>query len=424
MKKLIIASSLVAYLGATTLNELFDGIKNAPQTKIDWLMKKNMVENKKSVEYSLYPKISLSGSVEHFNRYVSLVPLTPTESAELTKNKDSLPFGQNVQKVGIVLSMPIYIREIYKNKQKMSYLVQSAQYKNKISLLSREVLIINLVSNYDYLNKLKFALEQKKFSILETIKAIKIGVKNGAIPEFNLLRLQDSLNQIKINILNTKTEIAKTKAQIFSLTNVVIDNPINIVGGIYQKGDFLKIKPLKMELLADQKNVEAKKALWWPKITLQTKAMRSWTKAYNTNDEIGENQASVGVYLQWDLFDRKNNSDIQKAKISLNKDTWQIRKTRQELESEVLKLTENMDYIKQQITLTKHSLKIKTELLKSAKVAFENQAMNVDEYLKYEDDLFDTKANLAKLEAQKNITLANIAFIYGNDITKVFKEKK
>ena len=89
-----------------------------------------------------------------------------------------------------------------------------------------------------------------------------------------------------------------------------------------------------------------------------------------------------------------------------------------------MKLSEEIDYLNTQIKEMKNSIKLKKELLKSAKVEFINNVMTVDEYLKYEDSLSLAKANLAKLIAQKNIAVANLAFIYGNDITKVFKEKK
>jgi hypothetical protein len=50
--------------------------------------------------------------------------------------------------------------------------------------------------------------------------------------------------------------------------------------------------------------------------------------------------------------------------------------------------------------------------------------MTVDEYLGYETDLSNAKATLAGLDAQLKETVANLAFIYGNDFKSIFKEQK
>jgi outer membrane protein TolC len=71
------------------------------------------------------------------------------------------------------------------------------------------------------------------------------------------------------------------------------------------------------------------------------------------------------------------------------------------------------------ISLAKNSIEIKEELLHSAKVAFKLNRMTVDDYLKYEDNLALAKANLANLIANKNTLIANLAFIYGNNLESI-----
>jgi outer membrane protein TolC len=361
--------------------------------------------------------------MEHFNNNVAMVSITPSESAKLSKSGGSIPFGQNIARVGIALSMPVYVREIFENKQKLSHLLKSAKYKTKIDLLNKEVMIITFLSNYNYLVYAKMALLKQRNSIQRTIDSIKVGVENGAIPEFNLLKLKDSLNQIKINILNIETQLSKIKSQIFAISRVVLDNHIPLMITNYTKDEYISLKPIKESINADFKDIEAKKSTFYPNLYLKAKVMRNWTRAYNTDDITSANTASIGLYLEWDIFDKKNR-EIQKAKINLSKDMLTLNKTRDELQATELKLSEEIDYLNTQIKEMKNSIKLKKELLKSAKVAFINSVMTVDEYLKYEDSLSLAKANLAKLIAQKNIAVANLAFIYGNDITKVFKEKK
>jgi outer membrane protein TolC len=425
MKKLLLIPLVGIGLQAITLTQLFDAVQKAPETQINDVITKNMKINKESVKSSLFPKISINASIEHYNRDMSLVPLTPTESKKEQLNKNSLPFGQNIAKIGIGLSMPIFVKEIYENKKKMEDLVNAVKLKSKIDLLKRDALLIGLLSNFNYLEKLKETLKYKQFSIKETIKSIKTGVDAGAIPEFNLIRLQDALTQIDIKISDIETKINSIKSEIYKLTNIVVDYPMNITFTNYQKDDFFALQPIEWTIKADEKNVDAQKAVrWYPKLFLKANISKGYVKSYNTDDIDERNIANIGLYLQWNIFDKVANKDIQKAKIALIKDRLNLIKTQKDLTAEANKFTYDLVLIQKEIASAKKSIKLKKELLKSAKIAFSNQAMTVDEYLGYETDLANTKATLAGLNAQLKETVANLAFIYGNDFNSIFKEQK
>jgi len=425
MKKLLLIPLLGIGLNATSLNQLFDAINKAPESKIDEVMLKNMKLNKDKIKSSLFPKISLNASIEHFNRDMSLVPLTPTESKKEQLKNNSLPFGQNIAKIGLSLSMPLFVKEIYENQKKMKNLVKVMKLKSKIDLLKRDALLIGLLSNFNYLFSLKAALLQKKTSIQTTIKSIKVGVKNGAIPEFNLLRLQDALTQIDIKVNDIETKINSIKASIYKLTNIVVDYPIKFYSTSYQKDDFVALKPIEWNIKADEKDIDAKKAKkYYPKVFLKANVIKGYVKSYNTDDIDERNIANVGIYLEWNIFDKVANKDIQKAKLNLIKDRLNLSKNEKDLTAEANKLTYDLVLIKKEIIQAKKSIEIKKELLKSAKVAFINQAMNVDEYLGYETDLANAKAKLVGLKAKLNQTKANLAFIYGNNFKSIFKESK
>ena len=425
MKKLLLIPLLGIGLNATSLNQLFDAINKAPESKIDEVMLKNMKLNKDKIKSSLFPKISLNASIEHFNRDMSLVPLTPTESKKEQLKNNSLPFGQNIAKIGLSLSMPLFVKEIYENQKKMKNLVKVMKLKSKIDLLKRDALLIGLLSNFNYLFSLKVALLQKKASIKTTIKSIEVGVKNGAIPEFNLLRLQDALTQIDIKVNEIETKINSIKSSIYKLTNIVVDYPINFYSTSYQKDDFVALKPIEWSIKADEKDIDAKKAKkYYPKVFLKANLMKGYVKSYNTDDIDERNIANVGIYLEWNIFDKVANKDIQKAKLNLIKDRLNLSKNEKDLTAEANKLSYDLVLIKKEIIQAKKSIEIKKELLKSAKVAFINQAMNVDEYLGYETDLANAKAKLVGLESKLNQTKANLAFIYGNNFKSIFKESK
>jgi outer membrane protein TolC len=425
MKKLLLVPLVGIGLQATTLTQLFDAVQKAPETKIDDVIAKNMKLNREEVKSSLLPKVTLNASIEHYNRDMSLVPLTPTESKKEQINKESLPFGQDIAKIGVGLSMPLFVKEISENEKKMSYLLKAVKEKSKIDLLKRDALLIGLLSNFSYLEDLKIALKSKQFSIKETIKSIKTGVDAGAIPEFNLIRLQDALTQIDIKLNDIDTKINSIKSQLYKLTNVVVDYPMNITFTTYQKDEFVALKPIESTIQADEKNIDAKNATrWLPKLFLKANIMEGYVKSYNTDDIDNRRIANVGFYLQWNLFNKVADKDIQKAKIALIKDKLNLSKTEKDLTAEANKLTYDLELIQKKIASAKKSLEFKKELLKSAKVAFRNQSMTVDEYLGYETDLANIKATLSSLNAQKKETIANLAFIYGNDFNSIFKEQK
>jgi len=422
MKKLYLSLMFALSLNATSLNQLFNAIKKTPDTKIDNLMIKQTKVTKKEVINSLYPNISIFASIEHFSTPANIKPMPPTKSKEIGLQKGGYWFSQKIQKIGFIATMPIFVKNIYDTKNKLSHLLKASKYKAKINILKRESLLITLLSKYDYLIKLKKALNNEKNSIKTTLKAIEVGVKVGRIPEFNALRLKDAINQINIKISAINMQIDSVISQIYQLTKIKINNivPIETIASV-KKENFLAIKPLQEKLKASSYDIKIAKDSFWPKIILEIKGYRAFAKAYNNDENLALNFASAGIYINWNIFNKKNKANIQKAKIEELKNAFEIQKTIKDLKADVLKITKSLKEIKKSIILAQNSIYIREELLKGAKVAFKLKRMTVDDYLKYEDNLAFAKANLANLIATKNSLIANLAFIYGNNLERIFK---
>ena len=420
MKKIFSIAIMLSLANATTISTLFEKLDNIPESKIDALTIKEIKATKKTVTYSNFPSLNIFASAEHFNDYISLKPLPPTESQKLILQKKSLPFSQNVIKIGFSLSMPIFIKEIYDNKKKISFLLKATKYQTLINKLNRQALLVTNLSKLNYLFSLKQALKTKENSIKTTKDAIEVGVKNGRIPEFQLLRLNDALNEIKAQINDLDTQIAKTKSDIYTLTLTKINKPIKFQSFNVNSGEFILIKPLKEKLIASKYDINAQKDKFLPKIMFKINANRAFAKAYNTGDLIAINSASAGIYINMEL-NRKNGAEIEKSKILYQKDYLQIKKTLKDLKAKIQYINDSLKSVKKEMLLIKESIAIKEELLKSAKKAYLLGVMSVDDYLKYEDDLYMQKAKLANLIAVKNSLLAQKAVIYGKNLKKVFK---
>ena len=419
MKKTLI-TFLAISLNALNINTLFNTLEKQPETKLDNLQIKKTKNTKKSILSSLYPKINIFSSATHYSEDVSLVPLTPTESSILIKTNKSIPFSQNILKVGFNFSMPIFIKSIYENKKKLNFLIKASKYKQKLNLLKREATLVTLISNLNYLLQLKKALIAQKNSISTTLNAIQIGVKNGRIPEFKALRLKDEINQIKIKIYNLNSKIEDIKSQIFSLTKISINQEIKIKTFNIKEGDFFSLNPLKENIIAQQKDIDAKKANYYPKVFFKIDAYRAFAKAYNTNKNIAYNLASAGIYINLE-FDKKLSTEIEKSKLEYKKSILEYEKTKKELIAQITYINHSLKEIKKAISSQLNSIRLKKELLKSAKIAFKMNEMSVDEYLTYENNLLNAKANLYNLIATKNSLIAQKAMIYGKNLKKVFK---
>ena len=413
---------IASLLSAGNINELFQAVKKTPDTKLDNVLVKEMKINQDAVKYSLLPKLSLFSSVEHFSTPANIKPMPPTVSAQIGAKHKGFWFSQNITKVGFIATMPLFVKEIYDNKKKLKHIISSTKYKAKLNLLKREALLVELVSKLNYLFALKKALLDKQNSIETTYKTVEVGIKDGRIPPFQGLRLKDALNQIQINITGINSQIADVKSKIYDLTNIKIDNkiPITVVSNV-EKKEYLAIKPLKEKLKADDINVKVQKDSFYPKVMLKAQGYRAFAKAYNNDDSLGLNFASIGIYLNWNIFDKSQKAQINKAQIEKLQDDLTLQKTIKDLNANVLKIKETLKQVKKGILLAQNSIAIKEELLKGAKTAYQLNTMDVDEYLEYEDDLTKAKANLANLIATKNSLIANLAFIYGNNLERIFK---
>jgi len=420
MKKLLILLAF-SYLNATSITYLLNKIEQTPDYKIDQLAIKQMKATKKSIKAALYPKISLFGAAEHYNTPVSLKPLLPTESGKLIATHSPLPFSSTIYKVGFNLTMPIFIKEIYDNKKKVEHLLRATRYQTQINLLKKQALLVTYASNLNYLYALKGALNKQKNSIYKTFRAVEVGVDVGRIPEFKLLRLHDAINQIKVKISQINRNIIDIKSSIYKVTKVKVKRAIRIKSKRVPKGEFYALKPLREKLIASDYDIKAKKDAFYPKVSLKVVGSRSFGEAYNNNQNVAETMASAGLYVNWDILNKKASADIQKAKVAKLQSALEIAKTKKDLKADIKKINQTLNEINEAIKYTKESLYVQKELLFGAKEAFRVGRMTVDEYLGYEDNLAKTRADLANLQALKNTYKAQKGLIYGINLKRIFK---
>jgi len=420
MKRVFILLAF-SYLNATSISSLLDKIEDTPDYKIDRLSIKQLRATKSAIRGSLFPKVSIFGAAEHYNMPVSMKPLLPTESGKLIQSHSALPFSQNIYKIGFNITMPIFVKEIYDNKKRVEHLLRATTYQTKINLIKKQALLVTYVSNLNYLYALKSALNKQKNSIYKSYKAVSVGVNVGRIPEFKLLRLKDAINQIKLKISQINRNIIDIKSSIYKVTKVNLKSRVKVSSSRVPRGNFYALKPLKEKIKASEYDLKAKKDAFYPKVNLKVVGSRSFGEAYNNKKNVVTNMASAGLYVNWDILNKKANGDIQRAKVEKIKSTLELAKTKKDLQADIQKINQTLREIDKEIRYIRESLTIKKELLVGAKTAFRLDRMSVDEYLSYEDDLAKTRADLANLYALKNSFKAQKGLIYGINLKRIFR---
>ncbi len=419
LKKTLTLSLLTLSIQSANIHTLLNGVKHHYKAQLGSLDIKKAQNALDLVHSQLYPKIELFGSTTHYTSATNLRPTTPTESANSAPN---FPFSRNINRIGLNLSMPIFVKSLYTLADQARLMQRSARAKREIDILKDEATLIGSNANLRYLQKVHKALLRKRKTLLTTKNIIKIKVQSGRAPQSALFKIQNSLSQINIAINNIDIQ----KENIFALIKTLSGINIRHAVSMYQKrrihkGAFLALKPLRDKYLADKTSLQAQKEKLLPSLYLQATVNRGYGKSYLTKKSIHRDYGSVGLALKIPILDVPQYKNIEKAKLQTLVSATQIAKTKEELKSKATSLQRELHLLRNSINLNRHNITNQRKLLSIAKSSYDSGRMDLEEYLRYVDALVDAQANLYKSQAQYWQTLAQIAFIYGNDLEHIVK---
>jgi outer membrane protein TolC len=406
-----------------TIKVLFDSLKTHPQTVADELIKEKAQAGKRIATGNLYPDISAFGSYYYANTPTGMLPVAPNDLLEMVKDQTiPQPFSKNIFRVGASISMPLFMKSIYTLASKANMMYSSAEDKAYINLLKNEATLVSLNSNIQYLTELKDALKKKKESLLKTKEIVTIKANNNRAPRAALLKINNGINEVDLMINNIAVKKNQAKAIIKTLTGITLETPVNMVQlRSYTDGYIKALDPMRKKIEADKLGVRAEKEKLWPALLLHGNYNHSMAVAYNNNMSVYADYATVGLALKIPILNMKQYAVIKKSNIEVKESENQLKKLELEMTSQAEELKNNLNIIENQISLYKNSLKDKEELLKIAKVSYENDRMTIEDYLKYEDDVVMEKSKLYKSIAEKWQTLMKLAVIYGNNIESIVK---
>ncbi len=424
MKNFLILVFIIATISlqAVTISELFSAIRKQPSAKIDEISSKMAQIAQDRVNAGYYPKVDLFANYTHYNTPTNLIPLDPDDSAKLAGK--SIPFSQTIQKIGVGVSIPLFIKELSDLSKKAKYLAKSATLKKELNFYQNEALILGFNATLEYLDNLLLSLRATQKSLLKTKKDLQISVSLGRVPGIAIDKIDEKLNQLDISINNVDIKKAILISNIENLTGIEIKESakMRLIRDV-KKGEIFALKPLQEAINASMSDLKATKAKrYYPKIALNI----MWSENYTQNDSRLGNSVHKGYgYYQlgvsMPLYNRSEDVDIQLKKIAVMKEGMRLKKIKQEIKSQIKALRKELILLEKSKKLKRVNIEKREDLLKYAKVSFDEGRMSEENYLTYEDGVLSAKSSYYETLSRKWQDIAKLAVIYGNDLKGVVR---
>jgi len=423
MKRVLMAITLPLLLQAQSIPDLFDALKSHSQVKVDALLVKKSAAQADLVDASLYPKVDLFASYDHYNTPTAMLPVPPNDLLNMVKDQSvAQPFSNDIYKAGARFSMPIFVKSLYTTADKAQAMQRSVKAKKRINLLRNEALIVGANANFLYLVSLKKALAGKEKSLLETKKTLQIKVNNGRSSASALYKIDDALNEIAIAKNNIDLQEKKIISSIEGITGITLERPVEMQQiSSFQKGVLGSLKPLEEKIEADRAEMKAQKEKLYPALFAHGSYTFSKAKAYNNDQNINEKYGNIGLVLNIPLIEMNHYDAIAVAEIELQSSEVKLEKLRDELTAQASMLESSLPLLDNSMELYAQSIENKKRLFKIAKINFNNGRLSTEEYLRYEDAVVEQEANLYKTEATKWQTMMQLAVIYANNIEEMVR---
>ena len=423
LRRVVLLSSMAVFSHAATMGTLFNGLQSHYQMQSNNMAVSQAKNAQAMVKAQFWPKINAFASYTHYSYPTVMKPISPTDTSKLLAKHKPLPISRNIARVGVNLSMPIYVKSLFTLAHKAEAMQASARAKRRVDLLKNEAAIVGANANWQYLEALKSSLVQKKRTLSRTLSITRAQVALGRKPKIAELKVKEGLNKIKIAINNIKIQEQNLKSLIKSLTGISLKKPVRMRKvGSYHVASLAPVAPLRAKSRADYLNMKAQKEkLYSPSVVLKANYTRSYGNDYIGNKSVHSNYSSVGVMLNMPLLDMPQKQSIQKAKLAYMKSQIDIKKTASELRAKANAMRVQMKYIKQSISFANENIKNEKQLLSISKASYEAGRIPIEEHLRYIDAYYGAKADKYQLRATYWQTLAQLAFVYGNNFRSIVK---
>ena len=423
MKRSIVLLSLMgSVLCADTITQWLDLSHRSPNQQLSDLALSGAQVQSDAATAALYPKLTLIGTIEHFNAPTSLRPVPPTEISQIGAVGGGYPFSQTITSAGGTLSMPLFVKTLLTNTQKAKENVASQSLKRRIDIAGRDALLIATNARLTYLENLTTALEAKERSLRETRKTIEIKTKNGRLAEIELTKIDEQINQTRLKSQENANAIIEAQKTISTLIDQRIEHSVSMT--LLAQSDTpesLAIQAKEQEVKVAQLASQAALESLYPALTANANYFHKAGEAYNNGDSVSRDYGSVALMLSMPLFDKERLSAIELSRLEEQKANTSLAQTTIDIQNTVQALTAQYTTLTQSRTLALKSVDNYEEMLKTARVAYTTERMTQEEYLRYEESLLSAKASLYALDATLWQNIAQRAALSGKDFKEIVK---
>lgn len=416
MLTLFLATTIHAY----TIDEMLEAAAKHPGVETSLLEAREGGLQRKAADNALYPVIGAFGKAEVYNSPTNARPMPPTEVNVAAG--ESIPFSREMLRYGLTLNMPIFVKTLYDLRRKSEALAAKARLGHTLKLVSQEAAVIAANGAYQYLVNLDAAISSRLNSLVKTREDMANKVKNGRAAETELLKVENSINELEMQKNDLASKIMETRRQLETLTGLQVTEPADMV-----MGADLVPAPYLGEQLAD-KNLDAAReelkrrtSARYPALYLSGMLSGNEGEAYNTGDDFYRQYNFAALTLKIPLFDKELDTGRAIARIQVRKAEKELEDTRIELTALERSLQDKLPVVEKSHLLAGKSLDNNRRLLQVAKVAHEAGRTTTEEYLRYESQVLASQASLYKTETEKWQIISQLAVLYGKELRGIIQ---
>lgn len=366
----------------------------------------------------LYPKLSTFGNYERYNSPTNLRPMPPTEVNVAAG--DSLPFSKEIERYGLKVEMPLFVKGLYTLADKVKQLQQGSKIGHEQKLVTRQAEVVSIDASLTYVTDLNVAIAARLESLQKTRDDLQMAVDNGRVPESELLRLDTTINTLKKQQNDLQIQQLTLTNQLKQLTGLEIQHFVTLTQQRpVMDGEFLRQKQQQVSVAVAEKEVQRTRDQYYPTVKLVGAMTENYGTAYNTDDSINRSYNYLGINISLPLFDRTLSTATDSARIQLHREQQQLAQVQIDVATEADTLRRQLPLLEQSQVLALKSFDNSKKVLEIARVAYRNGRITTDEYLRNETEVLDTEAALHQTNRDRWQVICRQAVLFGDDLTGV-----
>lgn len=367
---------------------------------------------------ALFPKLGLYGRYEDYSSPTNMRPFFPTEGT--AARGDSLEFSRQISRYGATAQMPLYVKTLYTVADQVKLLKDKAVTAKQIDLVRKEATVVALNSLFTSLVRSDAALTAREASLQDTLAMTERKVALGRAAEAERLKIQKALSDLAQQHNDLRVKILDVQRDLRKLTGLAVDAPVPMQKTAdVQPGPFLALRVLEADVAAAQKDVQRAQEQFYPTLSLEGGLSLNEGTAYNTGGHVERSYNFVALVLRIPLFDKTLFSANDVATVKVRRAEQTLEQNKRDLSALAQNLQDKGPVLARAAAVAQEIVETQTRLLTLARVAYRNERLTTEEYLRYEADVLQADAGLYQAQNDQWQVLAQQAVLYGMALTGV-----